>query len=146
MSKIFILGMSPLPFENDKKLYGTGIRTWQFILPLIEKGHEVCVCSYAIPSAYPDDFESIFQKSFNYSRNSQERHIFEYNILKKDDFENIGLISGILTRFEPDCIVGCTFYPSFVASKLPGFLKTKKIPFWADLFGHVMAEAQARAS
>ena len=145
MSKIFILGMSPLPFENDKKVYGTGIRTWQFILPLLEKGHEVCVCSYAIPSAYPDDFGSMFQKGFIYSGNSQERHIFEYNILKKDDFENIGLISGILTRFEPDCIVGCTFYPSFVASKLLGSLKTKDIPFWADLFGHVMAEAQARA-
>lgn len=145
MSKIFILGMSPLPFENDKKLYGTGIRTWQFILPLLEKGHEICVCSYAIPSAYPDDFESLFQKGFIYSGNSKDRYSFEYNMLKKDDFENTGLVSGILTRFEPDCIIGCTFYPSFIASKLLDPLKAKKIPFWADLFGHVMAEAQARA-
>src|SRR4030066_1750421 len=145
MSKIFILGMSPLPFENDKKVYGTGIRTWQFILPLLEKGHEICVCSYAIPSAYRDGFESLFQKGFIYSGNSKDRYSFEYNILKKDDFENIRLISGILAGFNADCIIGCTFYPSFIASKLPGFLKTKNIPFWADLFGHVMAEAQARA-
>jgi len=145
MSKIFIFGMSPLPFENDRKVYGTGIRTWQFILPLIEKGHEVCVCNYAIPSAYPDDFKSMFQKDFTYSENQKDMQSFEYNILKKDDFENIGLISEILKGFRPDCMIGCTFYPSFVASKLLDPLKTKNIPFWADLFGHVMAEAQARA-
>ena len=145
MSRIFILGMSPLPFENDRKVYGTGIRTWQFILPLLEKGHEVCVCNYAIPSAYPDDFKSTFQKDFTYNGNSKDRQSFEYNILKKDDFEDIGLISEILKRFKSDCMIGCTFYPSHIASKLLDLLKTKNIPFWADLFGHVMAEAQARA-
>jgi len=145
MSKIFILGMSPLPFENDRKVYGTGIRTWQFVLPLLEKGHEVCVCNYAIPSAYPNDFESTFQKDFTYSGNQKDGQSFEYNILKKDDFENIGLVSGILKGFGPDCMIGCTFYPSCITSKLLDPLKTKNIPFWADLFGHVMAEAQARA-
>lgn len=145
MSKIFILGMSPLPFENDRKVYGTGIRTWQFILPLLEKGHEICVCSYAIPSAYQDDFESKFQKDFTCGGSQQGRQNFEYNLLKKDDFEDIGLISEILKRFKPDCMIGSTFYPSSVASKLLDTLKAKNIPFWADLFGHVMAEAQARA-
>jgi len=67
MSKIFILGMSPLPFENDRKVYGTGTRTWQFILPLLEKGHKICVCNYAIPSAYPDDFKSKFNSGFVYT-------------------------------------------------------------------------------
>jgi len=180
MSRIFIAGMSPLPFENDRKVYGTGIRTWQFIAPLLKSGHEVCVCSYAIPSAYPQDFCSIYKKNFTYSdcdlkngdsENSEDdryagaagmggkgtpmidpggegkdrenaTYSFEYNILKKEDFENIELLSKIFIEFNPDCIVGCTFYPSYVASKL---LDYKKIPFWADLFGHVMAEAQARA-
>ena len=40
--KIFVLGMSPMPFENDRKVYGTGIRTWQFVRPLLEKGHRTC--------------------------------------------------------------------------------------------------------
>jgi len=183
MSKIFILGMSPLPFENDRKVYGTGIRTWQFILPLLEKDHKICVCTYAIPSAYTDDFESRYVKDFIYSRDSKDKQSFEYNILKKDDFENIELISKIFTGFRPDCIIGCTFYPSYIASKLLNYLKNKNntvtydiktgssdekedinhenrstdnngigfvkdinaVPFWADLFGHVMAEAQARA-
>lgn len=212
MKKIFILGMSPMPFENDRKVYGTGVRTWQFILPLLEKGHKICVCNYAVPSAYPDDLKSKFdsdfvytgslkdkQKSANFifmknkereaggSRPGSEerscRYSFEYNVLKKDDFENVELMSEIFTKFKPDCIVGCTFYPSNIASRLIHYLKSKKkdntydietvnlagrgevnsknwnrgngnndsvlninsVPFWADLFGHVMAEAQARA-
>jgi len=111
------------------------------------------------------------------------RYSFEYNVLKKDDFENVELMSEIFSKFKPDCIVGCTFYPSNIASRLIHYLKSKKkgntydvetgepagrgevnsknwnrgngntdsvlningVPFWADLFGHVMAEAQARA-
>jgi len=184
MSRIFIVGMSPLPFENDIKLYGTGIRTWQFILPLLKKGHKICVCNYAIPSAYPENYKSRYIKDFIYKdyidnsddlendksftdvidsnfieetglktvdNNSDERekdkknsakYKFEYNILKKEDFEDIGLLSRIFMDFNPDCMIGCTFYPSYIASKL---LNYNIVPFWADLFGHVMAEAQARA-
>jgi glycosyltransferase involved in cell wall biosynthesis len=142
MKKIFLLGMSPLPFENDKKVYGTGIRTWQFVLPLLEKGFRICVCNYAIPSAYQDNFESVFKKDLG----KNCRYSFEYHILKKDDFENIGLLSNIFTKFKPDCIVGCTFYPSYIAFRMLHGLKDRNVPFWADLFGHVMAEAQARAN
>ena len=142
MRRVFILGMSPLPFENDKKVYGTGIRTWQFIQPLVEKGFNVCVCNYAIPSAYPRDFKSEFKKDFAKS----SKYNFEYNLLKKDDFENNELLLKIFKAFKPDCIVGCTFYPSYIASGLLYHLKDNDVPFWADLFGHVMAEAQARAS
>ncbi|MFZ3085930.1 MAG: glycosyltransferase, partial [Candidatus Hydromicrobium sp.] len=177
-----------------------------------EKGHKICVCNYAIPSAYADGFKSKYVKDFIYSRDFKDkqnfinsilvekgegkagisdpgskekssRYSFEYNVLKKDDFENIELISEIFRRFRPDCIIGCTFYPSYVASELLNYLKNKNenttyniktgnsdkreqsnpkdrsrdnvnndsvqningVPFWADLFGHVMAEAQARA-
>jgi glycosyltransferase involved in cell wall biosynthesis len=142
MKKIFVLGMSPLPFENDRKVYGTGIRTWQFILPLLEKGFRICVCNYAIPSAYRDDFKSVFKKDV--AKKSGYR--FEYHILKKDDFENIGLVSRIFSEFKPDCMIGCTFYPSYIASRMLHNIKDRSVPFWADLFGHVMAEAQARAN
>jgi len=145
MSKIFILGMSPLPFENDRKVYGTGIRTWQFVLPLLERGHKLCVCNYAVPSAYPDDFESWYEKDFIYTNKIKHEFSFEYNVLNKDDFENVELLSKIFLRFKPDCVVGCTFYPSYIASKLLNYLRSSTVPFWADLFGHVMAEAQARA-
>ena len=84
MSRILIFGMSPLPFENEKKAYGTGIRTWQFVLPLLEKGHEICLISYAIPSAFEKDFKSALNKEITF-----KNYNFICNILNTEDFENI---------------------------------------------------------
>jgi glycosyltransferase involved in cell wall biosynthesis len=144
--RIFLLGMSPMPFENDRKVYGTGIRTWQLAEPLIKNGHSLCICNYAIPSAYPEDFSSRFLKDFKFDtpEHNGPKLEFEYNILSKPDFENLKTLSGLLKEFEPDCVIGSTFYPSCIAARLLNGLE-KKLPFWADLFGHVMAEAQARA-
>ncbi len=144
--KIFLLGMSPMPFENDRKVYGTGIRTWQFVRPLLEKGHRLCVVNYAIPSAYPSGFKSENHKQ------SYDKYDFQYYVLNKQDFENTGKLLEIARQFDPDCMVGCTFYPSYFGAKLKEIMEDnqeietcKPIPLWADLFGHVMAEAQARA-
>jgi len=144
LKKIFLLGMSPMPFENDRKVYGTGIRTWQFLEPLLLEGHQICVCNYAIPSAYDFNFSSTRKDDFTVNSQSEpsRKLSFKYNILTKQDFENAGLLLKIMEDFNPDCIIGCSFYPSYIASKLAS---SKKLPFWADLFGHVMAEAQARA-
>ncbi|MEI7615615.1 MAG: glycosyltransferase, partial [Actinomycetota bacterium] len=141
MSRILIIGMSPMPFENERKVYGTGIRTWQFALPLLESGHEICVANYCIPSAYENNFLSVFNK-----KQKHGGHEFTYNLLAAEDFENSSVLQKIFLDFAPDCIIGCTFYPSYAASKILALLpKEKQVPLWADLFGHVMAEAQARA-
>ena len=144
ISRIMILGMSPMPFENDRKVYGTGIRTWQFVSPLLKKGHEICVCNYAIPSAYEDNFNSRFTGCYTSRAGDTTGLTFEYNILSKKDFENTGLLKEVYLKFKPDCIVGCSFYPSYYAAKLKDS-SGSAVPLWADLFGHVMAEAQARA-
>jgi glycosyltransferase involved in cell wall biosynthesis len=144
-NRVMILGMSPMPFENVRKVYGTGIRTWQFTRPLLEKGHDLCVAGYAIPSAYPDDFKSTSIKDFSHGK-----YRFEYHILAEKDFRDTDILTGIARDFKPDCLVGCTFYPSFYGSKIKSGLASayntcRTPPLWADLFGHVMAEAQARA-
>ncbi len=146
-----------MPFENDRKVYGTGIRTWQFLEPLLKRGHRICVCNYAIPSAYDDDFKSCRLKAFKIDDTAYSGLPFDYNILTKEDFEDIDILKSIYKEFKPDCIIGCSFYPSYFGSKLLGFIdkgagkpdsgvESAPVPFWADLFGHVMAEAQARAS
>ena len=133
--------MSPLPFENDKKVYGTGIRTWQFLLPLLEGGHDVCLVSYAIPSAFNENFSTILNKKVLYKNYSFLNHL-----ISPSDFENIKVIAELAADFSPEIVVGATFYPSFIASQAVQLLKEKtELPFWADLFGHVMAEGQARA-
>ena len=152
--KILLFGMSPLPFENDRKVYGTGIRTWQFLQPLLKNGHKICVCNYAIPSAYEENFKSEFRGNFKIeSRQSNHEYHFNYNILSGQDFENTDILKKLFLDFSPDCVIGCTFFPSYTASKLLNILRNdsdvnpniSNIPLWADIFGHVMAEAQARA-
>ena len=145
--KIFVLGMSPMPFENDRKVYGTGIRTWQFVRPLLGKGHRLCVVNYAIPSAYPSGFKGKSYKQYKYGK-----YDFQYHILSKNDFENTGRLLEIARQFDPDCLIGCTFHPSYLGARLKEIMESgresktiKPVPLWADLFGHVMAEAQARA-
>jgi glycosyltransferase involved in cell wall biosynthesis len=141
MNNVAIFGMSPLPFQNEKKVYGTGIRTWQFALPLIQNKYNVCLFSYAIPSAFNDGFKSEINKITTYKNNSFLNHL-----LSKEDFENYFFVLNLLKDFKPDAVIGCTFYPSFIASKVLFIGENDiKVPFWADLFGHVMAEGQARA-
>jgi len=139
MAKIMVLGMSPLPFENDKKVYGTGIRTWQFVKPLVSKGHQVLLISYGIPSAYDEGFEPVLRREKG----------FDYLVCKPNRFTDTGFLQERYEDFDPDCIVGCSFYPSYIGAKLIYHLNNQidkeAVPFWADLFGHVMAEAQARA-
>ena len=68
------------------------------------------------------------------------------HLLSKEDFENYFFVLNLLKDFKPDVVIGCTFYPSFIASKVLFIGENDiKVPFWADLFGHVMAEGQARA-
>jgi glycosyltransferase involved in cell wall biosynthesis len=130
MSRIMILGTCPLPFENEKKLYGPGIRTWQFAKPLIDDGHAVCLVCVRIPSAYTKTMPPLLKI---------ERE-FTYYHMEAPIFEDTSLIQKIHDEFQPDCVVGATVYPSSRAS----LLETDK-PLWGDLFGHVMAEAQAKA-
>ncbi|TET52073.1 MAG: hypothetical protein E3J58_00775, partial [Actinomycetota bacterium] len=79
-----------MPFENDRKVYGTGIRTWQFVRPLLEKGHRLCVVGYAIPSAYPSGHKSGGGKQQRYGK-----YDFEYHIQSKQDFENTDMLLEI---------------------------------------------------
>ena len=52
MSRILLFGLSPLPFENERRMYGPGIRTWQFAKPLVDDGHDVRLITMQIGGAY----------------------------------------------------------------------------------------------
>lgn len=142
MSKVLLLGMAPLPFEKERKIYGTGIRTWQFAKPLLEDGHKVCIVAYKIPSTYENNnkIEVSYPIDLEQHKVELEKYSFYIIRLKQKEFEDNLILNDIHDKFSPDCIVSATFYPSFIATKIKS-----EVPFWADLFGHVMAEAQAKA-
>jgi len=55
-------------------------------------------------------------------------------------FEDKNWMKKKISQFDPDCIVGVNTHPSSIAAEL-----SLNIPFWADLNGSVMAEAQAKS-
>ena len=129
--RIVILGHSPLPFENVNKNYAPGSRTWHFTYCAMSMGYEVLLIASRIPFIYEKNIDPIlFQRKDNLHYYSVEDHIFA----------NKNWMIQKINQFKPDCIAGITSFPASVASDL-----NLGIPFWADLYGSVMSEAQAKA-
>ena len=47
MSKVLLIGFNPPQLLKDTKIEAAHYRTWQFLQPLIDDGHEVCLCAGA---------------------------------------------------------------------------------------------------
>ncbi|MEO8195553.1 MAG: glycosyltransferase [Thermoanaerobaculia bacterium] len=130
MSRILICGVAPLPFENTRKNYGPGIRTWQFARSLAEEGHEVQLLAVTLEDAYavpPVELETI--EGVRIER------------LPPGLFVNQERIRSQVAEFAPHCVIGATIYGSYALA-----IARLGVPFWADQFGHVMAEAQAKSA
>lgn len=130
MAKILILGSSPLPFMNAKRLYGPGIRTWQFAVPLLNAGHEVRIIAAQVPDSRtkgpPLPVHGVPNLSLTF--------------MEQADFDNIAPVAHAMQNYEPDAIVAAGYGASRVAVGLD-----REMPIWADFFGDPMAEAQALA-
>ncbi|MCX5705899.1 MAG: SPASM domain-containing protein [Candidatus Omnitrophica bacterium] len=131
MSKVMVLGISPLPFENEISLSGPGIRTWQFVKPVLEDGHEVCLICLQPSEGYKQKISGLIHIG-NYKS-------LKYYSLSFKDFNELTNIQKIHDDFNPDCIFSLSsFGPSYAAVQLA----TGK-PIWFDR-GDIMAEAQIK--
>lgn len=131
MSRILICGICPLPVENTHRNYGPGMRSWQFARALTLQGHAVKLVAMRTPGAY-DDREPAAEERIDG---------FEVERLAEARFFDRGEIEARIEAFRPDALVGATIYGSRALASC-----RSNLPFWADQFGHVMAEAQARAA
>ncbi|GEM_PF-265141 len=127
MTRLLVFGFVPLPFENEKKNYGPGIRAWQFMQPL---SCDIRFIGCRIPFVYEGNLPRILR--------TEHGHITSFNLAEKE-YRDPRLIQDLHDEFNPDAILAATI---FSTSVLPS-LKTTA-PIWIDLFGHVMAEAQAK--
>jgi glycosyltransferase involved in cell wall biosynthesis len=132
LSRVLVLGHAPLPWEDLTKSYGPGTRTWQFAQPLIADGHDVTILASRIPFVYPEELDG--------AGCSLEQGC-RIHRLPQEQFEIGGYTDRLITELDPDCIVGATAYPSYVAATYAG-----EKPLWADIFGSFLAEAQAKAA
>jgi glycosyltransferase involved in cell wall biosynthesis len=131
MSRILIFGLSPLPFENERRMYGPGIRTWQFAEPLLADGHDVRLVTMRIGGAYEEAGERV--------RHRQEGRLDSWSLDEKG-FKDLPFLQKLHDDFAPDAVVGATAHASSVAVRI-----STDRPVWADVFGDLMAEAQAKA-
>jgi glycosyltransferase involved in cell wall biosynthesis len=130
MSKIMAWGACPLPIDNTQKLYGLGHRTWHFVQPLLEEGHEILLVAVHIPGDNDKPpFEKITKDKWTY-----------YQVNHPDLFHDLAFHQKLYDEFQPDALLGINTYPASFAARI-----TSDKPFWADLNGALMTEAQAKA-
>lgn len=127
MSKILLVGYNPPPLMGDNKIEAAHYRTWQFLDPLLQDGHQVCLCAgtpdeYLIQPTIPEGWRS--QLTFvpiqfgqrNWQKALQATH----------------------DSFEPDCVVAVNYSHCLYVTKL----KTSK-PVWMDIYGDMLTIMQA---
>jgi glycosyltransferase involved in cell wall biosynthesis len=132
MSRLLILGVSPLPFESTERSFGPGTRTWQLTEPLLADGHEVLLVGMRIPMTYPDDAPVELV---------EQRGGLSYASITGDLYFNSPYVQNSYDSFQPDAVIFAHGSASFADSILDA-----SVPVWIDLCGHVMAEAQAKAA
>ncbi len=132
MSKLLILGVSPLPFESTRRSFGPGTRTWQLTEPLIADRHEIRLIGMRIPQTYPSDTppEIVDRRCrLSYASVTDQLYLQTDYVQREAD------------AFGPDAVI----FAHGSASYADGVLETSA-PVWVDVCGHVMAEAQAKAA
>jgi len=129
--RIIIIGNSPLPFENVTKTYAAGIRTWHFACAARDAHCNVMIIGCKIPHVYKK--ESLDEKFMS-------KDEIDYYSVSGKVFEDKKWLNEKITQFKPDCIIGVNTHPSSIVAE-----QNLDIPFWADLNGSAMAEAQAKA-
>ena len=127
--KILIIGSGPLPNDKEGIREAAGLRTHQFFQPIKEKGHDITLFCIHNNSKIPADK--------NISTDRQEIEVMRGH---RHDKNLKRQLRQIISQFSPDVIVGVNTFPAFIASEVC----PEETPFWADLNGWIMAEAQAR--
>ncbi len=130
MNRILVAGLCPLPFENARKTYGPGIRSWQFARSLAHAGHTVRLIAMRIDDTYEDGAP----------REEEEREGVSIRRVPPNALLRGQAVAEEIATFGPDAVVGATIYGSYALAR-----SAPAVPFWADQFGHVMSEAQAKA-
>ncbi|MDI6783265.1 MAG: glycosyltransferase [bacterium] len=142
--KIFAVGAGPLPFESSATLYGLGYRTWHIVKPLLDDGHTVRLVAVRIPTASESGLTLPIMQEIRpllEASRGEIRNFEYYSINEMQPFLDVDPVRKLYTEFNPDCFIGINGLPASVAAKLDS-----SVPFWADLNGWLMAEAQSKAA
>ena len=126
MSKILLIGYNPPWLEGNTKVEAAHYRTWQFLEPLLDDGHDLCLCANDVDGQEPEPIPEKWANQLQYHKLPFRRQLGW-----------IGQLQKIHDSFNPDCIVAVNFDCSLCATKL----RTNK-PIWMDIYGDYLTIVQ----
>jgi glycosyltransferase involved in cell wall biosynthesis len=120
-------------WESSNRLFALALRTWHFASTLARAGHEVltfAVRGHAF-EGWPHDRVTRVRRG----------RVSVWNVSEHLCHERPELIRQQIEAFRPDAVVGVNRDPAAIAVNF-----SAQLPFWADINGDPMAEAQVKAS
>ena len=123
MTRLLLLGCSPLPTDRSRRHAAPGLRAWQLCRPLLDAGHEVTLVTFGERPARPPTTPGL-------------RRV----CLAPGDFTHRERLNEVLLQARPDAVITAGSYQPTVAA----CLLQSELPLWVDLPGDMMAEAQLR--
>jgi glycosyltransferase involved in cell wall biosynthesis len=129
MTKVLVIGYNPPQIVPKVKIEAAHYRTWQFLQPLLDDGHEVCLCAGTRDEvASGDDVPQAWRKHLVYHPIAFGAGDWAQQMQAAHD------------AFQPQCVVSVNFSHCLYATKL----KTEA-PIWMEIYGDLLTIMQAGA-
>jgi glycosyltransferase involved in cell wall biosynthesis len=127
MTKVLLIGYHPPQLMGEAKIEAAHYRTWQFLQPLLDDGHDVCLCAGAVGEAQP---------TFTMPLAWQDKLVYRYIPFGQSGW--MRALQEAHDSFVPDCIVAINFSHCLFVTRL----RTDK-PIWMDIYGDMLTIIQA---
>ena len=131
MRRFLVVGIGPLPFEDNSLPLGPGLRAWHFASELHAAGHSVRLVTLRPWEPVVGHLERL-----QHAPRLEEFRLPFFEIAAPDPH-----LAALRDQLKPDAIFGATVPAAARAVHLAA-----DTPFWADVFGDYLAEAQMKAA
>lgn len=131
MGRFLVVGIGPLPFEDNSLPLGPGLRAWHFASELHAAGHRVRLVTLRPWEPVAEQVEPM-----RHAPGLEEFRLPFFALAEPDP-----RLAALRDELEPDAIFGVTVPAAARAVHLAA-----ATPFWADVFGDYLAEAQLKAA
>ena len=128
MGQLLIIAYPPPPLTDHSKIEAAHYRAWQFILPILDAGHKVHLCTP------PSNFRSTVDGSIP----GDWRENLTWSTIPFHTLNWVSKLQRIHDSLNPDCIIAINFDCCLYATKL----KTQK-PIWMDIYGDYLTIMQS---
>lgn len=127
MTRVLLIGYNPPQIVPNVKIEAAHYRTWQFLQPLLDDGHQVCLCAGTrdevarvedVPAPWCNQFQfcPISFGAGDWPRQLQAAH----------------------DAFQPDCVVAVNFSHCLYATRLQ-----TSAPIWMEIYGDMLTIMQS---